>query len=208
MTRYYVNDREVEAPPDFTSFDQMLKTIEGRHLEPDTVIREIHVDGQTLTPDRIADDDWVFGRTENWEKIEIFTGTLSDIAQESVAGAQDYLDKIERAVPALAVKFQDMPMTGDFANLSSLCEGFLFLSMLLDKLSAGFRVDPDQIVVRGASAREQMQRFAGIAKQLVEAQERQDYILIADTLEYEILPVVPVWREIFAAVLEKVNRAQ
>ena len=208
MTQYYVNGSEVEASADFMSFDQMLKTIEDRHLESDSVIREIHVDGQPLTMDRNVDEDCTFGRMENWEKIEIFTATLLDVARESVAGARDYLSRIEKAVPPLALKFQDIPAPEDFTGLCSLCEGFLFLNLLLDKLATGYHINFDQITVRDRTVREHLVRFAGVVKQLTEAQEGRDCNLITDTLEYEILPVVPVWKEIFTVILEKVGHPQ
>ena len=205
MTQYYVNGREVVTPTDLISFDQMLKTIEDRHLESGSVIREIHVDGRPLTMDRNTDDDCTFGQMENWEKIEIFTATLLDVASESVAGAQDYLSRIEKAGPPLVLKFQDIPAPEDFTSLRSLCEGFLFLNLLLDKLATGYRIDFDRITVCDRTVREHLVRFAGVVKQLTEAQECRDCTLITDTLEYEILPVVPVWKEIFTAVLEKVK---
>jgi hypothetical protein len=205
MTRYYVNDREVEVPADFSSSDQILKHIEDRCLEPGAIIREVHVDGRPLAPEAFRDQDNGF-KTTDCEKIEIFTGTLADIASESIAGAQDYLLKIEKAAPALAVKFQDFPETEDFSNLGSLCEGFLFLSTLLEKLVICYQVKFDEITVRGVSAREHILKFADIVKQLNEAQEKQEYLLIADTIEYEILPFIPVWKEIFEAVSRKIGQ--
>ena len=207
MTQYYVNGRKVETAADFISFDQMLKTIEDHHLESGSVIREIHVDGRTLTMDRNTDDDCTFGQMENWKKIEIFTATLLDVARESAAGAQDYLNRIEKAVPTLVLRFQDIPAPEDFTSLRSLCEGFLFLNLLLDKLATGYRINFDQVTVRDNTVREQLVRFVGVVKQLTEAQECRDCNLITDTLEYEILPVVPVWKEIFTAVLEKINQS-
>jgi len=207
MTRYYVNGRELEIPAEFSSFDQMLKYVEDRCLETTAIIREVHVDGSPLAPEAIRYDDGSFNRTGGWEKIEIFTGTLAEIAVDSIAGANDYLAKIENAAPALAVKFQDFPESEDFGNLGSLCEGFYFLSILLDKLASGYQLKLSEIIVHGAPIGEHLQKFAEIVKQLNDAQEKQEYLLIADTIEYEILPIVPVWKEIFEAVSQKIGQA-
>ena len=205
MTRYYVNGREVEVASEFASFDQMLKQIEDRFLEPTAIIREVHVNGSPVAPELLHNDNRNSGQTSEWEKIEIFTGTLAEIAAESIAGARDYLIKVENAAPALAVKFQDFPEPEDFGSLGSLCEGFYFLSMLLEKLANGYQLKFNEIIVRGTSVADHLQKFAGIVKQLNEAQEKQEYLLIADTIEYEILPIVPVWNDIFEAVSQKVG---
>jgi len=208
MTRYYVNGREVEIPSDFPSFDQKLKYVEDQYLEPAAIIREVHVDGCPIAPESIHSSDRNFDLTDNMEKIEIFTGTLAEIAVESIAGAKEYLLQIESAAPALAVKFQDFPESEDFSSLGSLCEGFYFLSILLDKLASGYQLKLDEINVRGVAVSEHLQKFAEVVKQLNEAQEKQEYLLIADTIEYEILPIVPVWMEIFEAISQKSDQAK
>ena len=208
MTRYYINGREIEIPQGFSSFDQLLKHVEDQCLESTDIIRKINVDDRSFDPESLRDDSGDFDLTDDLEKVEIITGTLAEIAVESLAGAQDYLVQIETAAPALAVKFQDFPESEDFNNLGSLCEGFYFLSVLLDKLAAGYQLDLDEITVRGVSAKEHLLKFADIVKQLNEAQEKQEYLLIADTIEYEILPVVPVWKDIFEAVSQKIVRVQ
>ena len=206
MTRYYVDGREIEAPPNFSSFDQMLKHIEERYLKPAVVIRKIHVDGRLFSPESFGDTDKSFNLIRSSEKIEFFTGTLADLAAESIAGAQDYLVNIEKAAPALAVKFQDSPGSDDFGNLGSLCEGFYFLCVLLDNLASSYQLRLDEIIIRGVSTGEHLKKFVNVVKQLNEAQEQQEYLLVADTIEYEILPVVPVWKEIFEAVSQRIRR--
>jgi len=200
MTRYYINGREIEIPQGLSSFDQFLKHVEDKCLKSTDIIRIINVDDRSFTMESLESDNEYLGLTGDWEKVEIITGTLAEIAEESLTGAQEYLVKIENAAPALALKFQDFPESEDFSNLGSLCEGFYFLSILLDKLSSGYQLALNEITVRGFSIQEHMLKFAAIVKQLNEAQEKQEYLLIADTIEYEILPIVPVWKDIFETV--------
>ena len=203
MTRYYINGAEVDVPADFKSFDSMLKGVENQYLEPDTVIRQILVDGRPFSPESLRDDDEYLDLAHDWEKIEFITGTLSDIAAESIDGAHEYLVKIESAAPALAAKFQDFPESEDFTNLGSLCEGLYFLGILLDKIAIGYQFKLDEIMVHGASVHEHMLKFADIVAQMCNAQEKEEFFLVADIIEHEILPFVPIWKEIFEAVRQK-----
>ena len=41
-------------------------------------------------------------------------------------------------------------------------------------------------------------------KAVIDAQEKRDYALIADLLEFEVLPLVPVCKSLFAAVRERI----
>ena len=78
-----------------------------------------------------------------------------------------------------------------------VCRNFCFCGQSPLKLS--------EITVRGVPVGEHLQKFAEIVKQLNDAQEKQEYLLIADTIEYEIMPIVPVWKEIFEAVSHKIG---
>ena len=46
-----------------------------------------------------------------------------------------------------------------------------------------------------------------ILKQLIDSQERGDVVMLSDLLEYEILPMAPIWREMFLAIEKSVNAA-
>lgn len=208
MTRYFVNDREVAAPAGMASLDEILKHIENQHLAPDTVIRQIHIDGLPVTPETLGNGGQILQQIQNREKVEFFTGTLAEIAQDSIAEAQDYLGRVETLTPALSLSFQDNPGTEAFENLRQLYEGFYFINLLLERLAGSFQINLGEAFVEGLSVQDHLQKFISILKQLIEGQERRDCVLIADLLEYEILPGIPVWKEIFSVVAQKVNRAQ
>jgi hypothetical protein len=209
MTRYFVNEREIDPPPDLKSLDQLLKHVEDSYLPTDSVVRQIHVDGlpvmPTDSPDAFGE---AFGAMEGRSVVEIFTGTLPEIAQESICEALDYLNRIETITPSLAASFEISPGPDSFEKLRQLNEGFYWLNLLLDKLEKNFHVSIEEVVVQGMPVREHLQKFIVVLRQLVESQESENFVLISDLLEYEIIPLVPVWREIFNLIAQKVAIAQ
>ena len=202
MTRVYVDKREVPLPPSaFESLDRIVKHVEDHLLAPDIVIRQIEVDGAPLFADRTSESDPALQTGyPRQEKIEIFTGTLTEIARDSIREAQAYLDRVEAIIPSLVTSFQLSPGPEAFAQLKQLFDGFYWLHLLLDRIGAAFKVTADIYLSDGKTARDCHFRFASILKQLVDAQEKQDFVLIADLLEYEILLLIPDWRALFAAL--------
>jgi hypothetical protein len=206
MTRVYVDKREVPLPPSaFESLDRIVKHVEDHLLPPDIVIRQIEVDGAPLFSEHTPGSGPA-PQTDHpgREKIEIITGTLAEIARDSIREAQAYLDRVEALTPSLVTSFQLSPGPEAFEQLKQLFDGFYWLHLLLDRIGAAFKVTADIHVSDGTTARDCHFRFASILKQLVEAQERQDFVLIADLLEYEILPLVPEWKALFA-VLQQIT---
>jgi hypothetical protein len=206
MTRYFINDREITAPTDFTSFDKLLKHIEESHLAPDTVIRQIYVDGHQYTLDALNDS--TIKSIENPEKIEIVTSPLMEVARDSIEEALEYLSRVEMLTPALSIKFQDYPDADAFQNLKQLYEGFYFISLLLERLSTSYSIKLGEAIIGDISVQEHLGKFISVLKQLNECKENSDYALIADILEYEIIPGVPIWKEIFEFVSKKISMTQ
>ena len=194
---------------DISSLSQVLKHVEASHLPPNTVVRQVQIDGAPLMPGIGSQNPTeLLGQIETREKIEIYTGTLMEIAHDSIAEALNYMDRIEAATPALVESFRTYPGAEAFESLRQLCEGLYWLNILFDKLETSFNLKLQEMPIRDSSATDYYQRFISILKQLVESQESGDFILISDLLEYEILQLVPVWREMLNLISEKVRMTQ
>ncbi len=209
MTKFYVDEREVPPPMDLSSLANVLKQIEDACLPPNAVVRQIHIDGIPLTTDELSgNSSEMLQHLEARGKIEIHTGTMGEIARDSIVEALDYLDRIEAATPSLASSFQFSPGPESFENLRQLYEGLYWLNLLLERLQTGFHILLEDAVIQGVPAREHHRKFIAVLKQMIDSQEKSDFALIADLIEYEILPMVPVWREMFKIICEKARIAQ
>jgi hypothetical protein len=209
MTRFYINDKEIAPPLDASSLNQVLRHIEDRHLPANSVIRKIQIDGFPLIPENLSNgQSKILDQIDTRDKIEIFTGTVTEIAQDSISEALDYLDRIETATPSLITSFQASPGQEAYENLRQLYEGFYWLNLLLDKLRTNFQFKLDEVLIQDIPAHEHHQKFVSILKLLIESQQKRDFVMISDLLEYEILPLVPVWREMFGIVLKKMSKTQ
>lgn len=209
MTRFFVDNKEIAPPMDISSLSEVLKQVESVHLPANSVVRKIHIDGLPFAPGDLAEES--AGNVDpigSKNTVEIFTGTLLEIASESVGEAFAYLDRIEAAIPSLAESFRFCPSPESFENLRHLCEGFYWLNMLIDRLDASFRMQLETILIRGNPAPQYHQNFISVLKQLIESQEAGDLVVVSDLLEYEIAPMVAVWREMLGAIEAKMKRTQ
>jgi len=209
MTRIYVDAREVPSlPPGLATLADVLKHVEQHYLGPDSVVREVCIDGAPLVvDDLIHDKSAAAARVTFRESIEITTGTLNEVASESIGEAIAYLRRIEPAIVELAAGFRDLPGAAEFDSLRQLYEGLYWLNLLLDRLQSAFGVDLGPKISSDA-VREYHRRFSAILKRLIGAQEGEDYSVIAGVLESEILPLVPIWKAMFEEVGKKFRTRQ
>ena len=193
---------------ELSSLNEILRYIEDSHLSPDSVIRQIRLDGLPLDADTLrAEFPKSVQDIGNRDKVEIVTGTVSEIAFDSIAEALAYLDRIETLIPSLAESFQTSPGPEVYERLRQLYEGFYWLNLLLEKLQARFGVNLEEVRIRQLPGREHLKKFSSILKQLIGSQEQRDFVLISDLLQYEVHPLVPVWKEMFGVLSEKVELA-
>jgi hypothetical protein len=204
MTRLFVDEREIAAPlPVFSSLDDVIRHVEGSHLPPNSVIRQINIDGRPLVSDEFQKDpSSMLGDIDRRERIDILTGTVRDIAADSIREADSYLERVKSLTPMLAASFQACPGPEAFENLRQLYEGFYWINLLMDRLESTFHISLDNIMVEGICIREHHRRFLAILKQLVDSQEREDLVAIADLLEYEVRPFVPIWQKMLGNIRE------
>jgi len=202
MTRLFVNNEEVLAPPPcLSSLEQVIKHVEDNLLPPNTIIRQVNLDGQPVDAGNCqADPTLVLGDLTSRKRVEVFTCSVLEIALDSIREAGSYLDRVETLTPSLAMAFRDYPGPETFESLRQLYDGFYWMNTLLSRLETVFKINLDEMEVDGVSLREHHQKFISVLQQLVGAQEQEDFILVADLLEFEIVPMIPVWRSLLTRI--------
>ncbi len=203
MTRLFVDKREVAPlPPHLNSLEQVVRLVEEKHVPPNSVIRQVHLDGLPLNGDeRITN---LSGRIDNHEKIEVFTGTMQEVAFESIREAMAFMERMGAATQCLASSFRASASAKEFSDLKQLYEGFYWTNVLLDRLMQSFHMSLDSICVDGDSAKHHQEKLGTALKGLIEAHQQSDFGLLADLLEYELAPLIRASATIFAIARERV----
>jgi hypothetical protein len=201
MIRIFIDNREIAPPDDCSSVSSILKYVDEAHLAKNSVVRHIQVNGSLLTPNNLPGSaqnvtpHWV----ENPDKVEIFTGNISEIARGSISEALDFLERIETLTPSLVKSVRTDPSADSFRNVRQLYEGFYWMDLLFDKLEADFPVHLEP---------EGRRTSVAALRRLKDSQEEGDFVRVSDLLEREILPFVPLWREMLIAMAQKVSGMQ
>lgn len=210
MTRIFVDNREIESPKDNSSMSQILKYVEESHLAQNSAVWQIQVNGLPLIPNGFSEgrDRTALGPMNASDKVEIFTGTLAEIARHAISEALDYVDRIESATPSLVKSFRTNPAPESFENLRHLYEGLYWWNLLLDKLKADFLDQSEDAAVWKGSESDYHQKLVSILKRLIESQEKGNFVRIADLLKREIIPLIPIWRGMLSAMAQRAGVTQ
>jgi len=188
----FVDGKEFQGELGGATLQDMLGDLADRALGQDATMREIKINGQPFEEARLGPADRL-GR-ENVQRLEVETIPAREMALHFLTNADAYLATIAQAVPQVAELFR----VGDEQEASerylSLLEGLgLFLQMLQASRDV-LELDFSREVAQGRSAEEMLEQLSTKVQELLNAQESQDWVLLADVLEYDLAGELAHWQ--------------
>lgn len=130
------------------------------------------------------------------EILEIEIANLLDILSKNIVNAEDYLNKMIPGIEKAAELFQlenEQEANKYFLNI---VDGIDWLSQVLNEIVNALQVDASSHQIKGKTFQERQAWLVQAVKQLLEANQSKDWVLVADLLEYEIAPYYREWLSI------------
>jgi hypothetical protein len=206
------NHRPEEFPTDnVQSFGELMACLNKRAARDGGRILKIKLNGEDITgKDHSSLDAMPLDKILN---IEVHTGDPRVLARSSLYSVADFLEKLLKELQDTADMFR--LGYGDRSTQSFLrcidglqvfmhslesCRRLLGLSFELLFVPSGQQ--GDEITVA-----ENRRRLFEVLDGMIEAQTNQDWILLADLLEYELVPILEDWRQIIPSILDETQNA-
>lgn len=187
-----INGKEKTVSCPGESLGDLVVHIEKNDLAKGSVVRSIRIDGQEFSPDESAIRKKPLSEIEI---LEIEISTLPDIINKNIENADAYLIRlipgIEKSVELFRIG-NEQEANKFFINI---IDGIDWLSQVLDMVLAAKEISPDT-VFNGKSIQDRRASLVDFTQQMVDANKNQDWVLLADLLEYEILPYYQEWSDL------------
>ena len=170
----------------------LLSHIETKGVAQGNVIRSKKINGQESSADSSVVRKTPFSEIKI---LEIEISTLSGIINKNIDNADAYLIRL---IPGIEKSVELFRMGNEQeANkfFINIIDGIDWLSQVLDMILAAKAISPDT-VFGGKSIQDRRTSLVGFTQQMVDANKNQDWVLLADLLEYEILPYYQEWSEL------------
>ena len=187
-----INGKEKTVSCPGESLGDLVIHIEKNDLAKGSVVRSIHIDGQEFSPDESAIRKKPLSEIEI---LEIEISTLPDIINKNIENADAYLIRL---IPGIEKSVELFRMGNEQeANkfFINIIDGIDWLSQVLDMVLAAKEISPDS-VFNGKSIQDRRASLVDFTQQMVDANKNQDWVLLADLLEYEILPYYQEWSDL------------
>ena len=176
--RLKVGERVIDYPNTMESVQRMVKDIENHLRETGTIWVEMRIDDQIIYD---IDEclEYIQDHLASIQYLELIAGTEREIQDDRLLDANAYLLRAIPAVETLAGEFYQGPSQESWLRLNELAEGLQWL------------IQTDWIMResgRWPSSTQDDQRMSDALRELEQAVEAEDAVLVGDLIAYEILP--------------------
>lgn len=183
-----LNDKPQEvATPSVTSLKEIIDHVSD-HIPEHMLITTVKLNGKQLDDDWIQQQDGVYVMED--DKLELHTRDAAELGREIFANTREQFQIIRDNFEQIAEMFRMDDSTT--ANAS--------LAQSVDNLQAYFRVIHNALLLQGRNfseliidnqpATQFIDGFSAKLTELIETQQGEDWVLLADIIEYELSPLL------------------
>ena len=158
--------------------------------QEDTYIRRIWMDGQEVSS---SAQDTLMTSTSSIELLELELAKLKDLLANNLGNAKDYLEKLIPAFQKAADLFRMGNEQEAHKYYLQILDGIDWFSQVVQTIVVSLKNEFD-----GTNYKDQQAKLTNLMTQMLEANQNQDWVLLADLLEYELIPFYEGWQEVLS----------
>ena len=184
-----VNGIQKSYPKGIIDLEHLLLFVKENEVSAQDLVTEVKLDGEVYSEDFAHQAKEL--SLQEVEKVEIATNTQQAFARDFWEQAPQYLTQLQKGFLSGARLLRDPRQERNgYDMLTKAFETLLAFTAHLDNVS--------KILNKGDESERTKtfwERFKSLADQLIESQERQDAIAIADLLEGRMIAFLDEWRK-------------
>ena len=167
----------------------LLSHIEKIGVTQGNVVRSIKIDGQESSPDSSEAQRMQISKIAT---LEVEISTLADMINKNIDNADAYLIRLIPGIEKSVELFRIGNEQEANKFFVKIVDGIDWFSQVLDIILTAKEISPET-VFEGKSIQDRRTSLVDLTQQMVDANKNQDWVLLADLLEYEILPYYQEW---------------
>jgi hypothetical protein len=127
-------------------------------------------------------------------RVDVETATPDALLRQSLTEAGEAIAQMADEVSRISTLFRrNEPSTAN-AGLARLSGDLHTFVALVTTMRGPLGISEERLTIDGVSPDQQIERLAAWLESLVSAQSSEDWLTVADILEYDIEPILRAWR--------------
>lgn len=175
------------------SLESMLNSLKGDLVKNGRFIASLRVNGRKVTDI----DEESSQHLERIGSIEITTESPLNVARNIIAEGAEYIEGLQDYLVQTAEHYSlDSERAGRY--FSEAVQGLQWFVQMIGFIEQTLKLDFNQLSLNGKPVVEYVRELNSIFLDIVNTKDGFDPVLLADILEYDLVPHMEEWKGIFA----------
>lgn len=186
-----------------TNLEEVLMDLSDHTIPPDHLVGSVTVNGNAFSeifPGQAKEISLM-----HINDLEITTVPLDQFAKAAIKDSVKFIADIIVSVSEAAELFRMFDETEANEKMSLIIDPLRALVSFISSTRNDLKWDFDNEYVDGQPISEQWDKMNSVIDELKSTQEEGDWVLYADLLEYELIPVLNSWISVFNQKAEMYN---
>ncbi|MGB2985358.1 MAG: hypothetical protein WBE26_05695 [Phycisphaerae bacterium] len=198
----FVDDKRVdETFVGDGAIEDALRHVQSNLCAPDHLVVGIRCDGQDITGDTMVTT--LRKCASSFGRLDVFTGARETLVTEAMDQASACLTDTADACQRVAELFTEGKTVEAAEQLGECLNVWQQIHEAVAKSLEMLQLDPEKITINDEPMIELIRRPKETLLQVRDALRIQDYVMLADILQYEFREVTELWHAIIAKLREE-----
>lgn len=173
---------------------------------PDHLVIKIQCNGQEIVGEEMETS--LSKPVSSYEKLEVTTSSRENLITDAMSQASLSLQETETNCQQVAAMLTEGNSAEGIEALGKCLQIWQQIHEAVGKSIIMLGIDPDNIMIQGESFETVISKPKDILMQIKQALKAQDYVLLADILQYEFKEVTDQWHLIIAKIRQEAEELE
>ncbi|HYE88910.1 MAG TPA: hypothetical protein VEA16_21285 [Vicinamibacterales bacterium] len=187
-----------QSEPAGATWGSVIDALDAHLAGGDQIVMAVRFDG--LDEAAFRDPDVLARPLGQVSLVEIETGTSADLVGRCVDEVTTSLVSLRADVARTGEEFRRFDVGVANASLADVATKLTSLTSIVQAIALALRVNLEDVPSRTDSAAAMVNELSGFLDTIIAAQQAQDWIGVADSVEYDLLPALERWGRMLQAL--------
>jgi hypothetical protein len=205
MARLLLNGEARTPETPYKSWEELLAWADRTSADLGLLVTAVRLDG--VDEPSFRQPGLAARPLETVDVIEIDAATPASLVAESLDDALAGLEGLRTHAADVARRFRGNRLAQANAGLAELTQGLGTLVTLVEAVSGAMGIPIDTVVLDGRPAFAVIEDLGQPLTELTDAQQQQDWVTVADILEFDLEPAISRVAPLFSALASVAQQA-
>jgi hypothetical protein len=191
MMEIFVNDVPHALPQTPQTWGELLANLDDHAADAGLLLTTARFDG--VEEPSFRDPEVTARRLASVNRVDVETAAPAAFLRECLIESIEPMKQAAHMATELSAIFRGHDLASGHEGLTALAVELRGLASLVAMLGGPLRIDLSAISTDGTTAAQQMEILSAAVDSVVAAQESEDWLTVADVLEYDLEPSIRQW---------------